>query len=180
MNCQVVVCVYTYSYVRKATFVLKVQLLIFFMIFLALFTVIETDMNTLNSHNFNKPQARNVSQLYIVSQLCSRDRHTSSISVPFRCVIWHIFEFKPTTTIGQHALYIFQPSLTSNISIYHIPNTVIRWPQTSTVTFQGLSNCHVIQMWSELTWFMWSDFVLNLSEVNYDEVLGDKSTMYVH
>jgi len=39
-------------------------------------------------------------------------------------------------------------------------------------------------MWSELTWYMWSDFVLKLSEVkwievNYVEVLEDKSTMHI-
>jgi len=34
-------------------------------------------------------------------------------------------------------------------------------------------------MWSELTWFMWGDFVLEWSEVSYGEVLGDKSTMYI-
>jgi len=34
-------------------------------------------------------------------------------------------------------------------------------------------------MWSELTWFIWSDFILKWSEVSYSEVLGDKSVMYV-
>jgi hypothetical protein len=34
-------------------------------------------------------------------------------------------------------------------------------------------------MLSELTWLMWSDFVLKWSKVNYGEVLGDKSTMYI-
>jgi len=34
-------------------------------------------------------------------------------------------------------------------------------------------------MWSELMWFMWSDFVLKWSEVSYIEVLGDKSTMQI-
>ena len=39
-------------------------------------------------------------------------------------------------------------------------------------------------MWSELTWFMWSDFVfkwsvVQFSKVSYGEVLGDKSTMYI-
>jgi hypothetical protein len=34
-------------------------------------------------------------------------------------------------------------------------------------------------MWCELTWFMVSDFVLNLSEVSYGEVRRDKSTIYI-
>jgi hypothetical protein len=38
-------------------------------------------------------------------------------------------------------------------------------------------------MWSvvmrgDLTWLMWSDFILKLSKVSYGEVLGDKSAMY--
>jgi hypothetical protein len=32
---------------------------------------------------------------------------------------------------------------------------------------------------SELTWFMWSDFVLKWSEVRDGEVLEDKGTMYI-
>jgi hypothetical protein len=34
-------------------------------------------------------------------------------------------------------------------------------------------------MWSELTWFMWSDFVLKWSAVSDVEVLWDKSTMHI-
>jgi len=39
-------------------------------------------------------------------------------------------------------------------------------------------------MWSELTWFMWSDFIFKWSEVqwselSYGDVLGDKSAMYI-
>jgi len=34
-------------------------------------------------------------------------------------------------------------------------------------------------MWSELAWFVWSDFVLKWSEVSYGEVLGDKSAMHI-
>jgi len=39
-----------------------------------------------------------------------------------------------------------------------------------------------VVMWSELTWFMWGDFILKLkwSEVSYGEVLWDKSTMYTY
>jgi len=36
-----------------------------------------------------------------------------------------------------------------------------------------------VVMWSELTWFMWSDFILKWSEVSYGEVLGDKSAMHI-
>jgi len=36
-----------------------------------------------------------------------------------------------------------------------------------------------VVMWSELTWFMWSDFVLKWREVSYGEVPGDESTMYI-
>ena len=36
-----------------------------------------------------------------------------------------------------------------------------------------------VLMWSELNWFMWSDFVLKWSEVSYGEVLEAKSTMYI-
>jgi hypothetical protein len=42
-----------------------------------------------------------------------------------------------------------------------------------------ITKCKVIGsvvMWSELTWFMWSDFVFKWS---YGEVLGDKSTVYI-
>jgi hypothetical protein len=34
-------------------------------------------------------------------------------------------------------------------------------------------------MWGELTWFMWSDFVLKWSEVSYGKVLVDKVAMYI-
>jgi len=36
-----------------------------------------------------------------------------------------------------------------------------------------------VVMWRELTWFMWSDFILKLNEVSYVEVLGYKSTMHI-
>jgi len=36
-----------------------------------------------------------------------------------------------------------------------------------------------VVMRSELTWYMWSDFVLKWSEVSYVEVLGDRSAMYI-
>jgi hypothetical protein len=44
-------------------------------------------------------------------------------------------------------------------------------------------NCWVL-MWSELAWFMWSDFVLKWSEVKWSEVshgevLRDKNTMFL-
>jgi hypothetical protein len=133
----------------------KVQLQIFFTIFFVLFTVIETSMNTPNSHNFNKPQS--LQCITAVYQKSAAQATDTKVLYPFRSIIWHLFEFKPTTMIGQHALYILQPWLTSIISIYHITNTVI-------------------QMWSELTWFMWSDFVSNLREVTWVMVkfLGTK------
>jgi hypothetical protein len=44
----------------------------------------------------------------------------------------------------------------------------------------GLSvNKWSVVMWGELTWFMWSDFVLKWSEVSCGEVLRDKSAMYI-
>jgi hypothetical protein len=36
-----------------------------------------------------------------------------------------------------------------------------------------------VVMWSELTLYMWSDFILKWSEVSYVEVLGDKSTVNI-
>jgi len=36
-----------------------------------------------------------------------------------------------------------------------------------------------VVMLSELTWYMWSDFFLKWREVNYIEVLRDKSSMYI-
>jgi len=36
-----------------------------------------------------------------------------------------------------------------------------------------------VVMWSELWWFMWSDFVLKRSEVSYGEGLGNKSAVYI-
>jgi hypothetical protein len=35
-----------------------------------------------------------------------------------------------------------------------------------------------IVIWSELTWFMWSDFVLKWSEMSYGEFLSDNSILY--
>ena len=34
-------------------------------------------------------------------------------------------------------------------------------------------------MWSEVMWFMWSDFILKWSEVSYGEVHVDKGAMYI-
>ena len=34
-------------------------------------------------------------------------------------------------------------------------------------------------MWSELTWFMWSGFLLKWSEVSYGDVLADKVVVYI-
>ena len=45
------------------------------------------------------------------------------------------------------------------------------WVQISEVLWS-------VVIWSELTWFMWSDFVLKWNEVSYGAVLGDRSTMY--
>jgi hypothetical protein len=36
-----------------------------------------------------------------------------------------------------------------------------------------------VAIWSELAWFMWTDFILKWSEVSYGEVLWDKSTMCI-
>ena len=36
-----------------------------------------------------------------------------------------------------------------------------------------------VVMWSQLTWFMWSDFILKWNEVGYGEVLREKSAMYI-
>jgi hypothetical protein len=36
-----------------------------------------------------------------------------------------------------------------------------------------------VVMWSELTWLMWSDFILGWREVSYGEVLVDKGAMYI-
>jgi hypothetical protein len=36
-----------------------------------------------------------------------------------------------------------------------------------------------VVMWGELTWYMWSDFILKWSEVSYGEVLVDKGAIYI-
>jgi hypothetical protein len=58
---------------------------------------------------------------------------------------------------------------------------MLKVPYTLTVTLYW-----EYPMWSELAWFMWSDFVLRWSEVkwsdvkwSYVEVLGDTNTMYI-
>ena len=76
-----------HSYVRKAMIISKDQLLIFSMIFLVLFTVIQTGMNTLNSHNFNKPQsAQCITAVYQKSaaQVTDREILCPFLSVSFR------------------------------------------------------------------------------------------------
>jgi hypothetical protein len=74
-----------YSYVRKVTIILKVQLLILFVIFFALFTVTQTGMNTLNSHNFNKPQSAHC--ITAVYQKSAAQVTDTEFLRPFRSVI---------------------------------------------------------------------------------------------
>jgi hypothetical protein len=38
----------------------------------------------------------------------------------------------------------------------------------------------IVVMWGELSWFMWSDFILKWSEVSYGEVIVDKGAMYLY
>jgi hypothetical protein len=73
-----------YSYVRKATFIVKVHLQIFFTIFLVTFTVIEAGMDTLSSHNLSKPQSAQC--ITAVYQKSATQVPDTEVLYPFRSV----------------------------------------------------------------------------------------------
>ena len=52
--------------------------------------------------------------------------------------------------------------------------SVVMWSELTWFMWSDFVLKWSVVMWSELTWFMWSDFVLKWSEVSYGEVFGTK------